>query len=120
MRAKLIDLANTFKNEKLMILSFTIDPENDSIPVLKEYAEATEIAPHKWRFLSGDSIQLSHIAKKFRTSFSKNNDGTDFYHSSFIALVDSKQRIRGFYNILEEEAVLLLKKDVTILLKENY
>ncbi|NQY28884.1 MAG: SCO family protein [Flavobacteriaceae bacterium] len=120
MRAKLIDLANTFKNEKFMILSFTIDPENDSIAVLKEYGEATEIAPHKWFFLSGDSIQLSNIAKKFRTSFSKNNDGTDFYHSSFVALVDSKQRIRGFYNILEKEAVLLLKKDVTILLKENY
>ena len=50
------------------------------------------------------------------TNFKPNQDGTDFYHSSYIALVDRKQQIRGFYNILAATDVERLKKDINVLL----
>ena len=39
------------------------------------------------------------------TNFKPNEDGSDFYHSSFVALVDKQQQIRGFYNVLIKEDV---------------
>jgi len=117
-REKLIDIATTFQKENLIILSFTIDLKHDSIPVLKSYSEATSIPKNKWVFLKGSSSELSKIAKKFKTSFSNSSNSGDFYHSSYVALIDTKQQIRGFYDILNEEAIKLLKEDIIILLNK--
>jgi len=118
MREKLIDIATTFQKESLLVLSITIDLKNDSIPVLNNYSEATNISKDKWVFLKGSPLELSKIAKKFKTSFSNSNNSGDFYHSSYVALVDTKQQIRGFYDILNAEAIQLLKEDIELLLNE--
>lgn len=118
MRERLIDIATTFQKENFLVISFTIDLKNDSISVLNNYSNATGISKDKWVFLKGSSSELSKIANKFKTSFSNSNNSGDFYHSSFVALVDTKQQIRGFYDLLNEEAILLLKEDITILLNK--
>ena len=51
-------------------------------------------------------------AKKYMTNFKPNKDGTDFYHSSYVVLLDKSQSIRGFYNVLVKEDVERLKEDV--------
>lgn len=51
------------------------------------------------------------------TNFRPNEDGTDFYHSSCVALLDKDQLIRGFYNVLISEEVERLKMDIKTLLK---
>ncbi|AUP78066.1 SCO family protein [Flavivirga eckloniae] len=118
-RQKLIEVANTFKNDNdFIIISHTIDPENDSIPVLKSYAEATGIPNDKWQFLYADVNKAKAQANQFMTNFRAKKDGTDFYHSSYVSLVDKKQAIRGFYNILVSKEVTRLKGDISILLSE--
>jgi len=118
MRNELIDVANTFKNEEnFIIISHTIDPKNDSIPILKNYAIATGIPNEKWQFLRSTVENTKLQAKQFMTNFKPNEDGTDFYHSSYVALIDRNQLIRGFYNILIPEEVIRLKEDISILLK---
>jgi cytochrome oxidase Cu insertion factor (SCO1/SenC/PrrC family) len=54
---------------------------------------------------------------KFKTSFRNVNNSIDFYHSSFVALIDTKQQIRGFYDILNNEEVENLEDDIIVLLK---
>ena len=42
MRTELIKIAETFQDEDdFMLISHTIDPENDTVDILKSYAEAT-------------------------------------------------------------------------------
>lgn len=118
MREKLIDIATAVKNEKFILVSYTIDIKNDSISVLNKYSEETSISKNKWFFLKGSPKELASISKKFRTSFTKYQNSTDFYHSSNVALVDTKQQIRGFYDLLNNEAVTLLKEDINLLLNE--
>ncbi len=119
MRNQLIDIANTFKNkEDFIIISHTIDPKNDSISVLKSYAETTGVSNKKWQFLHSTINNTKLQAKQFMTNFKPNVEGTDFYHSSFVALVDKNQLIRGYYNILIDTEVELLEKDIFTLLKE--
>ena len=117
MRLQLIDIAETFKNENdFIIISHTIDPENDTAPILKDYQEATGIKSSKWQFLRSTVENTKLQAELYMTNFKPNQDGTDFYHSSYIALVDRKQQIRGFYNILAATDVERLKKDINVLL----
>lgn len=118
MRKKLIDIATTIKDENFILVSYTIDNKNDSISVLDKYSDGTSISKDKWYFLKGSTEELASISTKFRTSFTKHEKSNDFYHSSYVALIDTKQQIRGFYDLLNNEAVTLLKKDINLLLNE--
>lgn len=118
MRTSLISIAKDFeKKDDFLIVSHTIDPENDSIEVLQNYSEATGIPLEKWQFVRSSTENTRQQANLFMTNFKPNEDGTDFYHSSYVALVDKNQQIRGFYNILVAEEVNRLKIDITSLLK---
>ena len=117
MRTELISIAKEFSEAtNLMFISHTIDPKHDSISVLKAYAEATGIPDSKWQFIRASEEQTKLQAKIYMTNFKPNEDGTDFYHSSYVALVDQKQQIRGFYNVLINEDVERLKIDIQHLL----
>ncbi|MFK7780781.1 SCO family protein [Psychroserpens sp.] len=117
MRTALISVAEDFsENKNLILVSHTIDPKHDSVSVLKSYAEATEIPFKKWQFLRASEAQTKAQAKQYMTNFKPNEDGSDFYHSSFVALVDKSQHIRGFYNVLIEEDLTRLKMDINQLL----
>lgn len=117
MRNQLIEIANSFNHKDFLILSHTIDPKHDSITILKTYSEATGIPASKWQFLNAPETQTKLQAKQYMTNFKPTKDGEDFYHSSFVALVDKSKQIRGFYNILITEEVNRLKTDIEILLK---
>lgn len=118
MRTSLMEIAETFKNnEDFLIISHTIDPENDSVDVLKNYSEATGISSKEWQFVRSSIENTRHQANLYMTNFKPNEDGTDFFHSSYVALVDKNQQIRGFYNSLVEEEVSRLKTDISSLLK---
>ncbi len=117
MRIKLIEIAKTFEDhDDFLIISHTIDPEHDSIPVLKSYSESTGIPNNSWQFLHADVEKTKAQANQFMTRFAPTKDGTDFYHSSYVALVDKKRAIRGFYNILVNEDLERLKNDISFLL----
>ena len=116
-RTELVKIAEAFKSEvDFMILSHTIDPENDTVEVLRNYSEATGISHEKWQFVRASDENTKSQATQYMTNFKYSEDGTDFYHSSYVALVDKRNYIRGFYNILVTEEVERLKKDINILL----
>ena len=115
-RYQLKKLANDIPSNNFLIVSHTIDPEFDSPTVLKAYAESTGVPHEKWQFLYAPESNVKAQAQLYKTNFKPNQSGTDFYHSSYAALVDQKKRIRGFYNLLIPEEINLLKQDVQNLL----
>ena len=116
MRLHLINLANAFENTDLLIVSHTIDPKNDTLDVLKAYAENTGISDRTWQFVRAKEADTKLQARQYMTNFKPYEDGTDFYHSSYIALLDKEQYIRGFYNILVTEERERLENDIRNLL----
>lgn len=119
MRLSMIDLAKEFPGQELKLISHTIDPANDSLEVLQGYSEGTAVSTDKWIFLRSTTENTRTHAHRFMTEFNPFLDGTDFYHSSYLSLVDKKGRIRGFYNSLLEEEMERLKGDIRYLLKED-
>jgi protein SCO1/2 len=114
-----------FKNEPgFMLVSHTCDPETDSAARLKHYADSMKVDTHKWIFLTGrkDSLYLA-ARNNYLIDDPNNNVGNindQFLHSQFIALVDKFGNVRGqVYDALKPDDLKLLKKNISILLKET-
>jgi protein SCO1/2 len=118
MRIKQQDIADTFSEEQhFKQYSISIDFKKDTLAQLQDYAQRHAINSGAWHLLRASSEEgLETMAKQLKTNFKPNEDGTDFYHSSYVALIDKDQYIRGFYNILIEQEVELLKTDIKRLL----
>lgn len=118
MRIQQTNIAETFsKNSNFKQYSISIDLERDTIGQLRYYSKLHKINSEEWQLLRAPSeAKLNTIAELLKSNFEPNEYGTDFYHSSYLALIDDQQYIRGFYDILKEEEITLLKKDIKLLL----
>ncbi|MCB0763317.1 MAG: SCO family protein, partial [Flavobacteriales bacterium] len=88
------------KEPRLMLLSHSVTPEMDSVPVLEAYARLHNADPAKWRFLTGDRRQIYDLARRSYFAAMDEGDGgpNDFVHTENFVLVDPQRRIRGFYD----------------------
>ncbi len=111
------------KNERdFLILSHTCDPETDSVPQMKKYADSMGVNTSSWVFLTGPKDSLYNTARISYTIDDPNNNlknsEEDFLHTQFWALVDRNGNVRKIYDGLKESEVKQLIKDARELLKE--
>lgn len=110
-----------YKDEpRLLLLSHSVTPEIDSVPVLAAYALLHNADPARWRFLTGDRKEIYGLARKSYFAAMDEGDGgpDDFVHTENFVLVDPKRRIRGFYDGTDPTDVDRLIGDLKKLLKE--
>jgi len=125
MNGNMHKIYDEFKDEPgFMIVSHTCDPEIDSAPVLKHYADSLKVDTRKWVFLTGRKDSLYMQARNsYLLDDPKNNVvniDDQFLHTQFFALVDKNGNIRGqIYDGLKEEDLDKLKDDIKTLLKEK-
>lgn len=112
----------TAADEEILLLSHTVTPEIDTVPVLKKYADRQGAISGKWHLVTGERKAIYDIARKSYFAdedlgFQK--DENDFLHSENFILVDKQRRIRGVYNgtLLAEMQRLL--EDIKILKLEG-
>ena len=107
-------------NPKVMLLSHSVTPDTDSVPVLKAYAEKKGVIDAKWNLVTGDKKAIYYIARKSYLAV-KTTDSKELYdmvHTENFILVDSKGRIRGFYNGTNLDKNVEGEKNVTQLLED--
>ena len=105
----------------LLIVSFSVDPERDSVEVLKNYATRFHINEANWNLITGSKIEIYRLARKSFQVTATDGDGgpEDFIHSDKLILVDRKKQIRGYYKGTDEKEVVQLIKDIKKLENEN-
>ena len=109
-----------YDNPEILILSHTIDPQHDSVEVLKEFADKLEIKSDKWHMVTGDRSEIYNIAKHYMVSALEDPKAPGgFVHSGAFILMDKKGRIRGYYDGTEALKVNKLIEDIGVLLKED-
>lgn len=81
----------------IVIVSYTVDPENDVPAVLKAYADEHKAIKNKWFFLTGDKKTIYDLGRNSYLLAVGEGDGgaDDFLHSEMFVLVDKEGRIRG-------------------------
>ncbi len=113
---------NEFHNDPdILILSHTVNPEEDSVPVLKKYAEEHGVFDKKWLFLTGDKKHLYELARKSYLLNAEEGDGgpEDFIHTQNFALIDKHGHIRGYYDGTDSIEVSRLIIDIKVLKQEE-
>jgi len=92
----------------LQIISFSVDPTNDTPAALKAYAGKAGVDEKSWSFLTGTADEvLSSISEEgFKLALDIDaSDPARVQHSPFLILVDAYNRIRGVYDSGESGVV---------------
>jgi protein SCO1 len=99
------------KNPKVMLLSHTVMPEVDSVPILKKYALEKGVNDAKWNLVTGDRKKIYEMARKsyLAVKLGKPEELYDMVHTENFVLVDAKRRVRGFYDGTKPEEIKILK-----------
>ena len=107
-------------NHQVRILSHSIDPDFDQVPVLKQYAEALEVEGEMWHFVTGKRKEIDDLAVHSYFSVVAEDEQAPggYLHSGSFLLIDTKQRIRGVYDGTSEKSVQILLEDIQRLLDE--
>jgi protein SCO1/2 len=121
MKTQMLRVYEAFKdNPEVMILSHTIDPEYDTVALLKDFAVRLGIEGNtKWKFVTGNKDHIYEVGQT-RYMVSATEDPSEpggYVHSGAFILVDKEQRIRGIYDGTKEDQVDRLIKDIPRLLK---
>ena len=108
-------------NPKVMLLSHTVFPESDSVSVLKKYATKNGVIDAKWNLVTGDKKQIYTMARKsyLAVKLGNPNELYDMVHTENFVLIDSKRRVRGFYDGTKKEDVQRIIADINFLCTEQ-
>jgi protein SCO1/2 len=124
--SELTRVQGVFKdNEKVLLVSMSIDPKYDSVNILKDYAQKYEAIKDKWFFLTGDKRKIYDLAiKGFKLPVADaseyNPEITDiddtFIHSEKLLLIDKSGFTRGIYDGTNKEEIDRLIVEISVLL----
>jgi protein SCO1/2 len=91
---KLLAMPASPANWQLLTISF--DPEFDTPPVLKAYAESHHYDPAHWTFATGELIDITAIGEQFGLAFCHDETG-GISHNLRTAVIDASGRVRKIF-----------------------
>ena len=103
--------------QNVLLVSYSVTPEIDSIAQLKKYALENKVNDNKWNLLTGDKKQIYELARKSYLVAKNDGDGGkyDMIHTENFVLIDKEKRIRGYYDGTNKDDIDKLLSDVKIL-----
>tara|TARA_S200000501_G_scaffold356782_1_gene379799 strand:+ start:456 stop:1115 length:660 start_codon:yes stop_codon:yes gene_type:complete len=120
MTNNMVKIQNYIKDKKkVKLLSFSVTPDIDSVPVLKEYSIKKGVDDKYWNLLTGDKSKIYSLARKSFLVVKENveSNSHSMIHTENFVLVDREKRIRGFYDGTDDTDMQVLKEDIGILLE---
>ena len=121
MQRNMLNIYNAYKdNADFKIISFTIDPKHDSVPVLKNYADKLGVTGNSWWFLRGNRDSVYRIASNsYLVGVSQDSTAAGGYvHQGYFVLIDKQKRVRGSYDGTDMKQVSQLIDDIKTLQAE--
>jgi len=110
-----------FNDDEILLLSHSVTPEKDSVPVLKQYAKEKKVDFKRWKLLTGNKNEIYDLGRKYY--FVEEDEGVKkgndvFLHTENFILIDKQRHIRGIYNGLDPYSMQNLISDIKILKAE--
>ena len=123
MTTNMMELQDEFLNDKdVLLLSHSVTPKMDSVPVLKKYAQEKGILSKKWHLATGTQEEIYKLGRKdyfVEEDLGLEKEDDEFLHTENFVLIDKKRHIRGIYNGLNKTAIKQLITDIKTLKKED-
>jgi cytochrome oxidase Cu insertion factor (SCO1/SenC/PrrC family) len=108
-----------------LLVSFALDPEHDTPPVLQAYASRFGADANRWFFLTGDRATMHKLSQEcFKLAVEANKGtartpGNEFMHQPRAFLVDKRGEIRGYYDLRNDHELTEIRKKVAYLVREK-
>ncbi|MEO0472624.1 MAG: SCO family protein [Bacteroidota bacterium] len=123
MTANMSSLQEAFLDaEDVLLLSHSVTPETDTVPMLRQYAEAKGIISGKWHLTTGDQREIYKLGRQdyfVEEDLGTEKDLDEFLHTENFVLIDKNRHIRGIYNGLNKASVRQLIADIRLLQTES-
>lgn len=122
MKTQMLRVYEVTKNmDDVTLLSHTIDPEYDTVALLRDFASRLDVESSRWHFLTGQKDSIYKIAQTsyFATAMEDKTEPDGFIHSGAFLLIDREGHIRGKYDGTKEEEVNKLIADIKRLRREG-
>lgn len=114
MSSKMADLYEIYRgHDQVQFVSFTVDPDFDSLAVLEDYAGKYGVNDQRWVFLRANKPE---VGKLYEEGFKLGGE-LPAYHSTKFILVDDKGMIRGYYSTEGDVSINILKTHIKELVK---
>jgi protein SCO1/2 len=114
MNSKVAELYKKYAtSDKVQFVSISVDPERDSLPVLREYANSYGVKDKRWVFLRGELNKIHDLSEK---GFLLAGEFPNL-HSIKLILVDATGYVRGYYSSYSEESLKVLTTHVKELIR---
>jgi protein SCO1/2 len=110
------------KNTGVQLVSFTVDPNNDTPQVLADYAKKYGADTRTWSFVTGPVSTIYSLAKegfKLTVDSAKSDASEAILHSERLVLVDRQGVIRGYYDGTADDTQSKLLTDIGDLMREE-
>lgn len=120
--ASMDSLQKEFATDKnILLLSYSVTPDRDSVPVLQKYAAEHNVQYKHWRLLTGSRAEIYDLGRHYY--FVEEDEGIKrpdsvFLHTENFVLIDKDRYIRGIYNGLDKNSMQALINDVKVLEEE--
>jgi len=116
MHRNMLDVYNTFKNTAdFKIISHTIDPQHDSVPILKKYADKLGVTGNTWWFVQGKKEDIYKLSESYLVRKPQEDVKQLFIHDGSFLLIDKQKRVRGAYDGTDPKQVSQLIADIKTL-----
>jgi len=115
-------LQNSFlKNADIVhFISISVDPERDSVPQLRKFADRFNINHDSWWFVTGNKKEIYDFAlQEMKASIADVNVDTAFIDTENFFLLDSSRVVRGWYNGFDTLKQAQLARDIPTLMLER-
>jgi protein SCO1/2 len=105
----------------VLLLSHSVTPKYDQVPVLRAYANVKGIIDSKWHLVTGDRTHIYDLGRNFyfvEEDLGREKAPDDFLHTDNFILVDKNKHIRGIYSGIHNASIQQLITDIKSLKKE--
>ena len=105
----------------VQFLSFSVDPERDSVEALKKYGDRFGVNPDVWWLLTGPKKTIYDFALTELKLGLQDGEGVDsnFIHTQKIVLLDKAHLVRGYYDGLDSASLNKLAQDIVFIMLEK-
>ena len=107
----------------IKLVSFSVDPTNDTPERLQAYADKFKADGSRWSFLTGQNEDVDKIVVQgFKMQYGKVDEGAGVFaimHGDWFILVDAKGNLRGYYESSEPAQIEKLMSDAERLVDDS-
>ena len=114
--SKMVRLQRELPGLPVHFVSFSVDPEHDTLEALLAYAQQWNADEQRWLLLETTTTGLAELARGFHVTAERTDAGLDaVMHSAVFVLVDGYGVVRGIYNSEASEDFKALLRDLRTL-----